>query len=99
MEDRIYLINLYDYYGDLLTEKQKEYFESYYFANLSLSEISENTKVSRNAVHKQLKEVKDLLRANGVKSEKLIEKALRDVYKVQPKQPGNKNNDNIEKWK
>ncbi len=61
MEDRIYLINLYDYYGDLLTEKQKEYFESYYFANLSLSEISENTKVSRNAVHKQLKEVKDLL--------------------------------------
>ena len=27
MEDRIYLINLYDYYGDLLTTKQKEYFE------------------------------------------------------------------------
>lgn len=48
---------------------------------------------------KAQKEVKDLLRANGVKSEKLIEKALRDVYKVQPKQPGNKDNDNIEKWK
>ena len=61
MEDRIYLINLYDYYGDLLTTKQKEYFESYYFDNLSLTEISENTGVSRNAVHKQLKETKDLL--------------------------------------
>ncbi len=61
MEDRIYLINLYDYYGDLLTTKQKEYFESYYFDNLSLGEISENTSVSRNAIHKQLKEVKDLL--------------------------------------
>lgn len=61
MEDRIYLINLYDYYGDLLTTKQKEYFESYYFDNLSLGEISENTNVSRNAIHKQLKEVKDLL--------------------------------------
>ena len=48
---------------------------------------------------KAQKEVKDLLRANGVKSEKLIEKALRDVYKVQPKQSGNKDNDNIEKWK
>ena len=48
---------------------------------------------------KAQKEVKDLLRANGVKSEKLIEKALRDVYKVQPKQPGNKDNDNVEKWK
>ena len=61
MENRIYLINLYDYYGDLLTTKQKEYFESYYFDNLSLTEISENTGVSRNAVHKQLKETKDLL--------------------------------------
>lgn len=61
MEDRIYLINLYDYYGDLLTSKQREYFENYYFDNLSLSEISENTSVSRNAIHKQLKEVKDLL--------------------------------------
>ncbi len=57
MDNRIYLINLYDYYSDLLTEKQKEYFESYYFDNLSLQEISENTKVSRNAISKQIKEV------------------------------------------
>lgn len=57
MENRIYLINLYDYYGDLLTEKQKEYFEDYYFNNYSLKEISENHNVSRNAVFKQLKEV------------------------------------------
>lgn len=57
MDNRIYLINLYDYYSDLLTEKQKEYFESYYFDNLSLQEISENTNVSRNAISKQIKEV------------------------------------------
>lgn len=56
MDNCIYLINLYDYYGELLTEKQREYFEEYYFNNLSLAEISENEKVSRNAVHKQLKE-------------------------------------------
>ena len=45
------------------------------------------------------KEVKELLKANGVKSEKLIEKALKDVYKVQPKQSESKNNNNVERWK
>ena len=57
MDNRIYLINLYDYYGDLLTEKQKLYFEDYYFNNYSLQEISENYGVSRNAIFKQIKEV------------------------------------------
>ena len=56
MNERLYYINLYDYYGDLLTDKQKEYFEDYYFNNYSLSEISENYNVTRNAVHKQIKE-------------------------------------------
>ena len=56
MDNRIYLIDLYDYYSDLLTDKQKEYFEYYYFDNLSLAEISENIKVSRNAIHNRLKE-------------------------------------------
>ncbi len=56
MDNRIYLIDLYDYYSDLLTDKQKEYFEYYYFDNLSLAEISENINVSRNAIHNSLKE-------------------------------------------
>ena len=55
MEDREYLIILYDYYGELLNDKQREYFEDYYFDNLSLSEISENDGKSRNAIHKGLK--------------------------------------------
>ena len=55
MEDRIYLTMLYDIYGDLLTEKERKYFEAYYFDNLSLGEISENMDVSRNAVHKSMK--------------------------------------------
>lgn len=61
MKERLYLIDLYDYYGDLLTEKQKIYFEDYYFNNLSLAEISENYDISRNAIHKQLKEVENKL--------------------------------------
>lgn len=61
MEETIYLNNLYDYYKELLTEKQQNYFEDYYHNNLTLSEIAENNDISRNAVHKQLKETKKLL--------------------------------------
>ncbi len=61
MEDIIYYNELYDLYGDLLTDKQKEYFENYYFNNLSLSEMAENYNVSRNAIHKQLKIVVEKL--------------------------------------
>ena len=61
MEKRDLLIILYDYYESLLNEKQKEYFSLYYFDNLSLSEISENISVSRNAVHKSLKSIESLL--------------------------------------
>lgn len=61
MEETIYLCALYDYYKNLLTEKQQHYFEDYYFDNLSLSEISENYNISRNAVSKQLINIKDKL--------------------------------------
>ena len=55
MDKQDKLILLFDYYGDLLSESQKNYFESYYFDNLSLAEVSENNNVSRNAVSKDLK--------------------------------------------
>ena len=55
MEKRDYYIILYDYYSPLFSEKQKEYFEDYYFNNLSLAEISENIGISRNAIHKSIK--------------------------------------------
>lgn len=56
MENRLYLIDLYDIYGSLLTEKQQYYFEEYYFSNLSLSEISDNDDISRNAIYKHIKD-------------------------------------------
>lgn len=55
MKERIYLNNLYDIYGELLDSKKKEYFEMYYFDNLSLQEISDNLGISRNAIFKQIK--------------------------------------------
>lgn len=61
MEKTLYLINLFDIYGELLTDKQKEYFIEYYFNNYTLGEISENNNVTRNAVHKSLKETEEKL--------------------------------------
>lgn len=46
---------LMDCYGDLLTEKQKQYLSLYYEEDLSLSEIAEDLNVSRNAVYDNLK--------------------------------------------
>ncbi len=57
MDDREKIVILYDYYGELLSDKQKEYFEAYYFDNLSLAEIAENEDKSRNAIHKVIKNV------------------------------------------
>ena len=62
MEEVIYLNELYDFYGSLLTDKQRDYFENYYFNNLSLGEMAENYDVSRNAIHKQLKIVEERLK-------------------------------------
>lgn len=61
MEKQQHFIVLYDFYGNLLNEKQQQYFEYYYFDNLSLQEISEELKVSRNAIHKSLKMIEDKL--------------------------------------
>lgn len=59
--DNIYIVTLYDYYGELLTDKQQKYFEDYYFLNLSLQEIADDFKVSRNAVSKTLLSINNKL--------------------------------------
>ena len=61
MEDVVFYNELYDLYGELLTEKQRKYFEDYYFDNLSFSEMADNYGISRNAVFKQLHIVLDKL--------------------------------------
>lgn len=61
LEKRTELIVLYDIYGSLLTDKQRDYFEDYYNMDLSLSEIAESYGVSRNAVHDMLKKTEEIL--------------------------------------
>lgn len=61
-EKNLYLIMLFDFFGDLLTERQQEFFDLYYNEDLSLSEIAEQTGVSRQAVHDNLHRAEATLR-------------------------------------
>lgn len=52
---------LYDFYGELLTDKQKEIFELFYQNDMSLSEIGDELEISRQAVRDQLKRTEKIL--------------------------------------
>ena len=52
---------LCDTYGNLLTEKQKQIFQMYYFDDLSLFEIAEELKISRQGVRDSLVKAEQLL--------------------------------------
>ena len=52
---------LYDFYGALLTEKQRQVMAFYHEENLSLSEIAAEFGISRQAVHDTLKKAEQAL--------------------------------------
>ena len=61
MKDFLYYNELFDLYGDLLTDHERDNFLEYYQEDLSLSEIAENKNVSRSAVSKTINTVIDKL--------------------------------------
>ena len=46
---------LFDFYGDILTDKQRELFDLYYNEDLSLAEISEHLGITRQGVRDAIK--------------------------------------------
>lgn len=54
---------LFDFYGDVLTDRQKEFYDLYYNEDLSLSEIAENNGITRQGVRDVI------VRAEGILSD------------------------------
>lgn len=59
MIERDYLVELYEIYKNLLTDREKEYFEYYYFEDYSLNEIAEVYDVSKSYVSKFLSQISE----------------------------------------
>ena len=59
--DALTMTLLYDYYGELLTEKQRGLFDLYYNQDYSLSEIASAAGISRQGVHDTLARAEELL--------------------------------------
>ncbi len=49
------IIMLYDIYGDMLTEKQRDFITYYYDDDLSLAEIAQNEGITRQGVRDAIK--------------------------------------------
>ena len=73
MKEREFILALYEIYNKLLTEKEKTYFEYYYFEDYSLQEIADNNEVSKAYVGKYI---------NGIENKlKKFEEALKLQHK------------------
>lgn len=53
---------LFDFYGELLPQKQREIFRLYYEDNYSLAEIAAEYKMTRQGVHEAVKHAMDKLK-------------------------------------
>ncbi|MCR5823310.1 MAG: YlxM family DNA-binding protein [Lachnospiraceae bacterium] len=67
--EKVYELSLlYDFYGNLLSERKKQIFNDYILNDLSLAEVAENEGISRQGVHDAVK--------NCEKSLEMYEEAL-----------------------
>ena len=55
MPKNMEIIWLFDFYGDMLTDKQRQVVELYYEEDLSLAEIAENQNITRQGVRDSIK--------------------------------------------
>jgi predicted DNA-binding protein YlxM (UPF0122 family) len=60
--DALEMTLLFDYYGDLLTERQRMCFDLYHNQDLSLAEIAQELQVSRQGVYDNLSRAEATLR-------------------------------------
>lgn len=59
MNNREYITSLYEIYKELLSEKERNYFEYYYFEDYSMQEIADLYDVSKSYASKYLNQIND----------------------------------------
>ena len=85
--DALEMALLFDTYGGMLTDKQRECFDMRYNQDLSLGEIAEMMGVSRQAVNDNLKKTEALLRRmeeniGSVKRDMITRKAVQELLDI-----------------
>ena len=85
--DALEMALLYDYYGGMLTEKQRDCFDMRYNQDMSLGEIAETLGVSRQAVNDNLSRTEALLRRmeeniGCVKRDMLTRRARQEILEA-----------------
>ena len=82
---------LFDFYGETLTEKQRELFDLYYNEDLSLAEIAEHAGITRQGVRDSIKRAEHALREMEDKlglvaryggTERCAEELMREVERL-----------------
>ena len=82
--DALEMTLLYDYYGDLLTGRQRQCFDLRYNQDLSLAEIAQELQVSRQGVFDNLSRAEALLRnmeekTGCVRRDLAVRRAVREI--------------------
>ena len=85
--DALEMALLFDTYGGMLTDKQRECFDMRYNQDLSLGEIADMMEVSRQAVNDNLKKTEALLRRmeeniGSVKRDMMIRRAIQELLEA-----------------
>ena len=88
MEKEVFDAYLYDFYGELLGERQRRLYEASRFHDLSLSEIAYEEGISRQGVHDLLKRAEEKLKGYEEKL-RLVERFL--AAKTKAKELAEKN--------
>lgn len=105
MEKNVTVSILLDLYGKILTEKQQDVLDLYYNENLSLAEIAEEIRITRQAVHdciaKGEKKLFNLEEKLGImkkteKQEVQLQKILSELSEIQVKDSDEQINNIIE---
>lgn len=102
LEKTTRFILLYDFYQDLLTDKQKQYAELYFQDDLSLGEIAEEFGITRQAVYEHIKRAESLLEDYESKLQLLIKherrlKLIDEIERLVEDLNGNKSGELKEK--